>query len=145
MCLSQHFEMILKWTINKICFFPSTFFVIFNLLMSCLCFWPDKNHSLMSTEGKSTNVFWQESSVGRLERQKLLQQKGCVVWITGLSGSGLQMELSNLKCRTNIDVQLLMLFNRPNIKMVIIISISEYTLDPFNFLMSWMWSFVFGG
>ncbi|XXG46135.1 hypothetical protein AAC387_Pa02g1053 [Persea americana] len=42
----------------------------------------------MSTDGKSTNIFWQESSVGTLERQKLLQQKGCVVWITGLSGSG---------------------------------------------------------
>ncbi|CAA6653556.1 unnamed protein product [Spirodela intermedia] len=26
--------------------------------------------------------------VGRLDRQKLLGQKGCVIWITGLSGSG---------------------------------------------------------
>ncbi|XP_022720074.1 adenylyl-sulfate kinase 3-like [Durio zibethinus] len=42
----------------------------------------------MSTVGNSTNIFWQESPVGKLERQKLLKQKGCVVWITGLSGSG---------------------------------------------------------
>ncbi|MBA0716660.1 hypothetical protein Golax_015472, partial [Gossypium laxum] len=42
----------------------------------------------MSTMGNSTNIFWQESPVGKLERQKLLNQKGCVVWITGLSGSG---------------------------------------------------------
>ncbi|KAK6243169.1 hypothetical protein QUC31_009578 [Theobroma cacao] len=42
----------------------------------------------MSTMGNSTNIFWQESPIGKLERQKLLNQKGCVVWITGLSGSG---------------------------------------------------------
>ncbi|KAB2006436.1 hypothetical protein ES319_D11G344500v1 [Gossypium barbadense] len=42
----------------------------------------------MSTMGNSTNIFWQESPVGKLERRKLLNQKGCVVWITGLSGSG---------------------------------------------------------
>ncbi|XP_034694027.1 adenylyl-sulfate kinase 3 [Vitis riparia] len=42
----------------------------------------------MSTVGNSTNIFWQECPVGRAERQKLLNQKGCVLWITGLSGSG---------------------------------------------------------
>ncbi|KAI9121511.1 hypothetical protein K1719_008544 [Acacia pycnantha] len=42
----------------------------------------------MSTLGNSTNIFWQECQVGKLDRQKLLNQKGCVVWITGLSGSG---------------------------------------------------------
>lgn len=45
----------------------------------------------MSTVGNSANIFWQESPVGKLERQKLLNQKGCVVWITGLSGSGLSL------------------------------------------------------
>lgn len=38
--------------------------------------------------GKSTNIVWQECSVNKEERQKLLRQKGCVIWITGLSGSG---------------------------------------------------------
>ncbi|KAK9290953.1 hypothetical protein L1049_009133 [Liquidambar formosana] len=42
----------------------------------------------MSTLGNSTNIFWHECPVGNHERQKLLNQKGCVVWITGLSGSG---------------------------------------------------------
>ncbi|XP_024186780.1 adenylyl-sulfate kinase 3 isoform X1 [Rosa chinensis] len=42
----------------------------------------------MSTISNSTNIFWQECPVGKAERQKLLNQKGCVVWITGLSGSG---------------------------------------------------------
>ncbi|KAK3017435.1 hypothetical protein RJ639_007593, partial [Escallonia herrerae] len=43
---------------------------------------------LMSTLGNSTNIFWHDCAVGKLERQKLLNQQGCVVWITGLSGSG---------------------------------------------------------
>ncbi|RVX23320.1 Adenylyl-sulfate kinase 1, chloroplastic [Vitis vinifera] len=37
--------------------------------------------------GMSTNIVWHECSVDKLERQRLLQQKGCVIWITGLSGS----------------------------------------------------------
>ncbi|KAG9440512.1 hypothetical protein H6P81_020677 [Aristolochia fimbriata] len=48
----------------------------------------ETNGVLMSTVGKSTNIVWQECSVGKREREKLLQQKGCVIWITGLSGSG---------------------------------------------------------
>ncbi|KDP39700.1 hypothetical protein JCGZ_02720 [Jatropha curcas] len=42
----------------------------------------------MSTLSNSTNIFWQECPVGKSDRQRLLNQKGCVVWITGLSGSG---------------------------------------------------------
>ncbi|GAB2266814.1 Adenylyl-sulfate kinase 3 [Dionaea muscipula] len=42
----------------------------------------------MSTLGNSANIFWHECPVGKLDRQKLLNQRGCVVWITGLSGSG---------------------------------------------------------
>ncbi|KAK1369846.1 hypothetical protein POM88_035938 [Heracleum sosnowskyi] len=42
---------------------------------------------LMSATG-SSNIFWHECPVGKVERQKLLNQQGCVVWITGLSGSG---------------------------------------------------------
>ncbi|XP_024368620.1 adenylyl-sulfate kinase 3 [Physcomitrium patens] len=36
----------------------------------------------------SANVTWQHGCVERTERQNMLNQKGCVVWITGLSGSG---------------------------------------------------------
>lgn len=43
----------------------------------------------MSNIGKSTNILWQNCPIGQSDRQKLLGQKGCVVWITGLSGSGM--------------------------------------------------------
>ncbi|KGN48610.1 adenylyl-sulfate kinase 3 [Cucumis sativus] len=41
-----------------------------------------------STGGKSKNIVWHDCPVGKPQREKLLQQKGCVIWITGLSGSG---------------------------------------------------------
>jgi hypothetical protein len=51
---------------------------------------------MMSTLSNSTNIFWQECPVGKVERQKLLNQKGCVVWITGLSGSGVVFKLTSI-------------------------------------------------
>jgi adenylylsulfate kinase len=39
-------------------------------------------------EQKSTNITWHRGQVGRQERQKLLQQRGATIWLTGLSGSG---------------------------------------------------------
>lgn len=42
----------------------------------------------MSTAVKATNVTWHEGSVTRGEREKLLDQKGVTVWMTGLSASG---------------------------------------------------------
>ncbi|XP_062089260.1 adenylyl-sulfate kinase 3-like [Humulus lupulus] len=48
----------------------------------------DQNQSLLSSIGNSTNIKWHECSVNKVERQKLLKQKGCVIWITGLSASG---------------------------------------------------------
>ncbi|XP_078436445.1 adenylyl-sulfate kinase 3-like [Wolffia australiana] len=49
-----------------------------------------EDHDLrpVSTVGRSTNIAWHECPVGRTDREKLLGQKGCVIWITGLSGSG---------------------------------------------------------
>ncbi|XP_015865744.2 adenylyl-sulfate kinase 3 isoform X1 [Ziziphus jujuba] len=47
-----------------------------------------ENQDLLSGIGNSTNIVWHECSVGKVERQKLLKQKGCVIWITGLSASG---------------------------------------------------------
>lgn len=40
------------------------------------------------TEIKATNITWHEGHVTRDERAKLLNQKGCTIWFTGLSGSG---------------------------------------------------------
>ncbi|RCV13655.1 hypothetical protein SETIT_2G363200v2 [Setaria italica] len=48
----------------------------------------EKASKMSSTVPKSSNIFWHDCAVGKADRQKLLKQKGCVVWITGLSGSG---------------------------------------------------------
>ncbi|XP_057418106.1 adenylyl-sulfate kinase, chloroplastic-like isoform X2 [Lotus japonicus] len=42
----------------------------------------------MSNVGMSTNILWHDCPIQKQDRQKLLQQKGCVIWLTGLSGSG---------------------------------------------------------
>lgn len=40
------------------------------------------------TKIKATNITWHESHVVRSEREKLLGQKGCTIWFTGLPSSG---------------------------------------------------------
>ena len=40
------------------------------------------------TEQKATNITWHDANVVQADREKLLNQKGCVIWFTGLSGSG---------------------------------------------------------
>ncbi|KAK4377898.1 hypothetical protein RND71_004194 [Anisodus tanguticus] len=55
----------------------------------------------MSTVGNPANIFWHENPVGKAEREKLLNQHGCVVWITGLSGSG----KSTLECSLGRELQ----------------------------------------
>jgi len=37
---------------------------------------------------KATNITWHHSSISREDREKLLNQKGVVIWFTGLSASG---------------------------------------------------------
>jgi adenylylsulfate kinase len=37
---------------------------------------------------RATNITWHEGHVTREERARLLRQKGCTLWFTGLSGSG---------------------------------------------------------
>src|SRR5262245_1135942 len=42
----------------------------------------------MSSEIKAAQVTWHDGSVTREELERLLKQRGCTVWFTGLSGSG---------------------------------------------------------
>ncbi len=37
---------------------------------------------------RATNITWHEGHVSREEREKFLNQKGALIWMTGLSGSG---------------------------------------------------------
>lgn len=66
------------------------------MILRFTCVKERKRSFLMSTLINSTNIFWQECPVGKVERQKLLNQKGCVLWITGLSGSGLVPNLTRI-------------------------------------------------
>jgi adenylylsulfate kinase len=34
------------------------------------------------------NIHWQEGEISRTDRERLIQQKGATLWLTGLSGSG---------------------------------------------------------
>ena len=36
----------------------------------------------------ASNITWYESQVERKEREQLQEQKGCTIWLTGLSASG---------------------------------------------------------
>ena len=40
------------------------------------------------TDQKATNITWHEGAITNADRERLLQQKGVVIWFTGLSGSG---------------------------------------------------------
>eukprot|EP01023_Acetabularia_acetabulum_P029036 TRINITY_DN27415_c0_g1_i1.p2 TRINITY_DN27415_c0_g1~~TRINITY_DN27415_c0_g1_i1.p2 ORF type:complete len:264 (-),score=46.07 TRINITY_DN27415_c0_g1_i1:266-1057(-) len=38
--------------------------------------------------GSSTNIKWHEGMVDRKTKEKIMNQRGCILWFTGLSGSG---------------------------------------------------------
>lgn len=40
------------------------------------------------TETKATNIVWHHGHVERGQREELLRQKGCTIWLTGLPSSG---------------------------------------------------------
>jgi len=40
------------------------------------------------TQNKATNITWHKGSIEKSDRERLLRQKGVVIWFTGLSGSG---------------------------------------------------------
>ncbi|KAG8090503.1 hypothetical protein GUJ93_ZPchr0011g27661 [Zizania palustris] len=74
------------------------------------------NKIVTSTVGKSTNILWHECPIGQTERQKLLNQKGCVVWITGLSGSGKSTLASALSCELHSRGHLTYVLDGDNVR-----------------------------
>ena len=40
------------------------------------------------TDQKATNITWHQTHVARADRERSLGQRGCTIWLTGLSGSG---------------------------------------------------------
>jgi len=40
------------------------------------------------TTTKATNITWHHSQVARKDREEILQQRGCTIWLTGLPSSG---------------------------------------------------------
>lgn len=40
------------------------------------------------TQNKATNITWHKGTIEKTDRERLLHQKGVVIWFTGLSGSG---------------------------------------------------------
>ncbi len=42
----------------------------------------------MNNKSKASNITWHKNRVSQQDRINLLQQRGCVLWMTGLSGSG---------------------------------------------------------
>lgn len=48
---------------------------------------------------KSTNIVWHKNLVNRELREKLLNQKGLLIWFTGLSGSGKSTIASELEAK----------------------------------------------
>lgn len=47
---------------------------------------------------ESVQITWHAEAVSRAEREQLLGQRGCIVWFTGLSGSG-KSTIANRVCR----------------------------------------------
>lgn len=52
-------------------------------------------------QNKSPNVKWQHTKIKREDREKILNQKGLVLWFTGLSGSGKSTIAIEVECLLN--------------------------------------------
>jgi len=59
---------------------------------------------------KATNITWHEGQISKIDRERLLDQKGVVIWFTGLSGSGKSTLAREVENR---------LFERSNLGMVL--------------------------
>ncbi len=68
------------------------------------------------TEKKATNIVWHEHKVGKGEREKLLGQKGVVIWFTGLSGSGKSTVANEVAYRLHKEGKLAYVLDGDNVR-----------------------------
>jgi adenylylsulfate kinase len=66
--------------------------------------------------GASTNIKWHEGAVPTEDKEKLLGQKGCVIWFTGLSGSGKSTVACTLEYALNESGRATALLDGDNIR-----------------------------
>jgi adenylylsulfate kinase len=62
------------------------------------------------TEQKATNIVWHQGAVTRADREKVNGHKSCVVWLTGLSGSGkstIAVDLEKRLCERGVRTYIL--------------------------------------
>lgn len=53
----------------------------------------------MQSQETASNIKWHPNRVNSTDRQQVLQQRGCVLWMTGLSGSGKSTVAVELEAR----------------------------------------------
>jgi adenylylsulfate kinase len=66
--------------------------------------------------GQATNIKWHESMVSRGDKETLLGQKGCVLWFTGLSGSGKSTVACTLEHALNARGKMTALLDGDNVR-----------------------------
>ena len=65
---------------------------------------------------KATNVTWHDHTITSQEREKLLQQKGVVLWFTGLSGSGKSTVANEVAYQLHQQQKLVYILDGDNIR-----------------------------
>lgn len=65
---------------------------------------------------QATNIKWHETMVTRDDKEKLLNQKGCVLWFTGLSGSGKSTVACTLEHALNARGKMTALLDGDNVR-----------------------------
>ena len=66
--------------------------------------------------GDSTNIKWHETMVSRSDKERLLNQRGCVLWFTGLSGSGKSTVACTLEHALNARGKMTALLDGDNVR-----------------------------
>ncbi len=65
---------------------------------------------------KATNVHWHEGLVSKSNKEELLSQKGVVIWLTGLSGSGKSSIARELETRLHNEKKLAYVLDGDNVR-----------------------------